>query len=202
MPVAPTRRGEVTRRRLLDAAAAEFAERGIAGARVDRIVATARSNKAQLYQYFGSKERLFDEVFAVHIEWLVGEVTFAGDDLPGYAIALYDKCLQRPELVRLAAWMRLERKPFGDLLPGDPDVDRISGIAAAQAAGHVDSALDPSDVMSMVTAMALSWSPASLQIAASADEPDDIHDRRRAALAMAVQGAFGTREKARPERKP
>ncbi|WP_193045494.1 TetR family transcriptional regulator [Mycolicibacterium baixiangningiae] len=190
MPAAPTRRGEVTRQRLLEAAAAEFAERGIAGARVDRIVATARSNKAQLYQYFGSKERLFDEVFSVHIEWLIAEVHLDERDLPGYAVALYDVSLRRPELVRLAAWMRLERNPSGDLRPGNPDAGRISAIAAAQTAGRVDPAIDPADILSMITAMALSWSPASLQIAASADEADAIHDRRRAALATAVRQAF------------
>ena len=190
MPAAPTRRGEVTRRRLLEAATAEFTERGIAGARVDRIVATARSNKAQLYQYFGSKERLFDEVFSVHIDSLTAEVRLDGDDLPGYAVALYDISLQRPELVRLAAWMRLERNPYGDLLPGDPDAGRIAAIAAAQAAGRVDAAIDPADILSMLTAMALSWSPASLQIAASVDDAADIHDRRRAALATAVRQAF------------
>ena len=63
MQTAPTPRGEATRQRIMDAAASEFAERGIAGARVDRIVAAAQSNKAQLYQYFGSKELLFDAVF-------------------------------------------------------------------------------------------------------------------------------------------
>jgi AcrR family transcriptional regulator len=190
MPAAPTHRGEVTRQRLLEAAAAEFAERGIAGARVDRIVSTARSNKAQLYQYFGSKERLFDEVFSVHIACLIAEVHLEGDDLPGYAVALYDISLQRPELVRLAAWMRLERNPYGDLLPGDPDAGRIAAIAAAQAAGHVDPAIDPVDILSMLTAMALSWSPASLQIAASADDAEGLHDRRRNALATAVRQAF------------
>jgi len=112
------------------------------------------------------------------------------DDLPGYAVGLYDTCLHRPELVRLAAWMRLERNPSGDLLPGDPDAGRVSAIAAAQAAGQVDPTINPADILSMVTAMALSWSPASLQIAASADDGADLHDRRRAALATAVRRAF------------
>ncbi len=35
------RDSEATKRRLLEAAAAEFAERGIAGARIDRIAAAA-----------------------------------------------------------------------------------------------------------------------------------------------------------------
>jgi len=193
MQTAPTARGQATRQRLMDAAATEFAQRGIAGARVDRIVATARSNKAQLYQYFGSKERLFDAVFDHHVAWLIDAVPLDATDLPAYAVALYDICLDRPALVRLAAWMRLERNPMGDLLPHSPDAGKIALIAAAQGAGDVDGTYDPADVLSMVTAIALSWSPASLQVAASASEPSAVHDRRRAGLALAVQNAFHAR---------
>ncbi|WP_237573148.1 TetR family transcriptional regulator [Mycolicibacterium lacusdiani] len=190
MQTAPTARGEATRQRLMDAAASEFAERGIAGARVDRIVAAAQSNKAQLYQYFGSKDRLFDAVFESHIAWLVDEVPLDARDLPGYAVALYDNCLKRPALVRLAAWMRLERNPTGTLLPDGRDAEKVELIEAAQASGHVDPSLDPVDVLSMLTAIALSWSPSSLQVTASAREPRKVHDRRRAALARAVSHAF------------
>jgi TetR/AcrR family transcriptional regulator len=45
--------------RILAAAAAEFAERGFAGARVDRIARRARVNKAMLYYHFTSKEELY-----------------------------------------------------------------------------------------------------------------------------------------------
>lgn len=193
MQTAPTARGEATRRRLMDAAAAEFAERGIAGARVDRIVAAARSNKAQLYQYFGSKDRLFDAVFEHHVAWLVDEVPLDASDLAAYAIALYDICLRRPALVRLAAWMRLERVPTGDLLPGGRDAEKHALIRSAQEAGDIDPSLDPVDVLSMLTAIALSWSPASLQVTASAREPRAAHERRRAALAAAVRHAFHDR---------
>jgi AcrR family transcriptional regulator len=54
-----TRNSAATRHRLLDAAAAEFAERGLAGARVDRIAATAEANKQLIYAHFGSKEGLW-----------------------------------------------------------------------------------------------------------------------------------------------
>src|SRR5581483_1507283 len=53
------RRATVSPDRILAAAAAEFAERGFAGARVDRIARRARINKAMLYYHFGSKERLY-----------------------------------------------------------------------------------------------------------------------------------------------
>ena len=45
--------------RILAAAALEFAERGFAGARVDRIARRARVNKAMLYYHFESKAGLY-----------------------------------------------------------------------------------------------------------------------------------------------
>src|SRR3954471_8384651 len=45
--------------RILGAAAAEFAARGYAGARVDRIARRARVNKAMLYYHFASKQGLY-----------------------------------------------------------------------------------------------------------------------------------------------
>ena len=44
---------------ILAAAALEFAERGFAGARVDRIARRARVNKAMLYYHFKSKKTLY-----------------------------------------------------------------------------------------------------------------------------------------------
>jgi AcrR family transcriptional regulator len=48
--------------RILAAAAVEFATRGYAGARVDRIARRARVNKAMLYYHFGSKQTLYREL--------------------------------------------------------------------------------------------------------------------------------------------
>jgi AcrR family transcriptional regulator len=45
--------------RILAVAALEFAERGYAGARVDRIARRARVNKAMLYYHFASKQGLY-----------------------------------------------------------------------------------------------------------------------------------------------
>lgn len=50
---------DATRARILKAAKAEFAKKGLSGARVDDIAARARSNKRMLYHYFGNKEELF-----------------------------------------------------------------------------------------------------------------------------------------------
>jgi AcrR family transcriptional regulator len=53
------RRRRVTPDQILTAAALEFAERGFAGARVDRIARRARVNKAMLYYHFQSKQNLY-----------------------------------------------------------------------------------------------------------------------------------------------
>ena len=52
-------RAEATRRRILDSALAEFAEKGLAGARVDEIAARANANKRMIYAYYVSKEDLW-----------------------------------------------------------------------------------------------------------------------------------------------
>lgn len=59
---------EVSRAAILQAAAREFADYGIAGARTDAIAREARVNKALLYYYFQDKETLYgavlDEAFS------------------------------------------------------------------------------------------------------------------------------------------
>ena len=185
-----TARGVATRRRIVEAAIAEFARYGIAGARVERIVGDARTNKAQLYAYFGSKERLFDAVFLESLEHIADAVTFDATDLADWAVRLYDEYLENPDLIRLATWARLERSPEGRVAPEVEKFDdaKIRAIAQAQADGIVRSG-DPYDLMALVIAMSMTWSPVSNVYAASAGEPTDRHDQRRALLREAVQRA-------------
>ena len=59
----PTRSASVdSRRRVFEAAAAEFAARGYAGANVDRIARAARLNKAMIYYHFKNKAALYREI--------------------------------------------------------------------------------------------------------------------------------------------
>ncbi|MDA5145484.1 TetR family transcriptional regulator [Streptomyces sp. AD681] len=185
-----TSRGAATHRRILDVATREFAEHGIAGARVERIVAAARTNKAQLYAYFGSKDGLFDAIFFGSLDRIVNVVPIDADDLADWAVRLYDEYLRRPDLIRLATWARLERRPAGHLVD---DADRrddakLRAIAEAQAAGRVRPG-EPFDVLALVIAMSMAWSPVSNVYAATADEPDDVHERRRTLLRDAVRRA-------------
>ena len=55
----PVRDAERTREQILQAAAREFADSGLGGARVDRIAAQAGVNVRMLYYYFSSKDDLF-----------------------------------------------------------------------------------------------------------------------------------------------
>ena len=54
------RNADLTRRKILDAAVDEFAGRGYAGARVDRIAASAGVNKRMIYHHFGNKLGVFE----------------------------------------------------------------------------------------------------------------------------------------------
>ena len=71
-PKAATRRTQEHRRdesraKILDAAERVFAGDGLAGARTDSIAAEAGVNKALLYYYFKSKERLYEAVIERHL---------------------------------------------------------------------------------------------------------------------------------------
>jgi AcrR family transcriptional regulator len=61
---APARQrdAERTRSEILEVATREFAEHGLAGARVDEIAARTRTTKRMIYYYFGGKEQLYIEV--------------------------------------------------------------------------------------------------------------------------------------------
>ncbi|MFD4028225.1 TetR family transcriptional regulator [Streptomyces sp. NPDC058576] len=185
-----TTRGAATYQRILDVATQEFAQYGIAGARIERIVSAAQTNKAQLYAYFGNKEKLFDAIFFASMERITDVVPIDADDLADWAVRLYDEYLRRPDLIRLATWARLERRPTGHLVGDGRRLDdrKLRLIAEAQEAGRVRPG-DPFDVMAMVIAMSMAWSPVSNVYAASADEPADAHEQRRALLRTCVRRA-------------
>ena len=186
------RDGQRSKKQLLDAATAEFGNHGIAGARVDRISAAAGVNKAQMYGWFGSKDGLFDAVFAQHLERIVDAVPFTPEDLPGYVVALYDSYLTDPELVRLASWNRLERAPVGDLLEAHPRLTdpKNEAIVRAQNAGRIIAEIPPDEVYALIVAIAGTWSPISLTYTASPDDDETEHERRRQVLRRIVTRAL------------
>ena len=53
---------EGTKRNIIEVATQEFAENGLAGARIDEIAAKTKSSKRMIYYYFGGKEGLYLKV--------------------------------------------------------------------------------------------------------------------------------------------
>jgi AcrR family transcriptional regulator len=67
-PLTPERRRELTRRHLLDAAAAEFARSGFHGTSLDAVAAAAGFTKGAVYSNFENKADLFVAVLDDHME--------------------------------------------------------------------------------------------------------------------------------------
>ncbi|MFD6196107.1 TetR family transcriptional regulator [Mycobacteriaceae bacterium NPDC060252] len=146
-----------TKKRLLDAAYAEFAAHGLAGARVDRIGAAADANKRLLYVYFTNKETLFDTVVAHSIERMSLAVPFTPKDLPGYAGALFDHLIDHPEHLRLATWAQLER-PIAGPAETAAYAAKVEAIAeTCPPSGHVV----PADILALTLGLTTAWFGAS-----------------------------------------
>jgi len=144
------------RERLLDVAIALFGKQGIAATPLSAIARRARVTPAMLHYYFGNRERLLDALVDERIVPLMA--TLQGD-LDAAALAPRERILAfvRDLFALLAAnpwlptlWLR-EVLSEGGLLRerllahiGARIAPRLSGtIAAAQAEGALNPALDP-----------------------------------------------------------
>jgi AcrR family transcriptional regulator len=73
---------EGTQRNIVEVATREFAEYGLAGARIDEIAAKTKSSKRMIYYYFGDKEGLYLRVLeAAYSKVRATEATLHLDDL-------------------------------------------------------------------------------------------------------------------------
>ena len=182
---------QATRRRLLDAAYAEFAQHGIAGARVERIGEAADSNKAQIYHYFGGKSQLFDAVCEQAILQMEAEVPFDPYDLPGYAARLVRLHERRPEIIALCTWQRLERGAGGAPSPAGVGFARqqIDAIAEAQKNGEIPDHFPAGVLLGLVLHNATGWAAASTEYVTAIDVPDP--DERARYIENAVRLLLG-----------
>ncbi|MEU6585596.1 TetR family transcriptional regulator [Nocardia sp. NPDC046763] len=175
-----------TRERILTAAAAEFAAHGVAGARVDRIAASAKANKRAIYDYFGDKKALFAAV----LERLMTDLAEAvppGDDanLGTYAGALFDYHRAHPAALRLLLWEALE---MGDEPVPDEEtrtqhyLDKISAARTTMTSGDNDP-----QALLFFTLGLVGWSLAMPQLRRMILGPDYTLDRLGAAISSAVR---------------
>lgn len=75
-------KSEATRGRVLDAAAALFADQGYAATTLRQIATQAGVDASSIYYYFASKEEILDEVLRIGIDAVYGAVREAVADLP------------------------------------------------------------------------------------------------------------------------
>jgi AcrR family transcriptional regulator len=74
---------EGTKRNIIEVATREFAESGLAGARIDEIAAKTKSSKRMIYYYFGDKEGLYLKVLEdAYSRVRATEATLDLNDLP------------------------------------------------------------------------------------------------------------------------
>src|SRR3954469_25602269 len=98
-----------TKARLLHAATEEFAEYGLAGARIDRIAERAGANKRLIYVYFGDKDALFDAVVDEQARMVLKAIPLGEGDLTAFAASRFDYVLTNPAARRIAIWRGFER---------------------------------------------------------------------------------------------
>lgn len=182
---------DATRQHILDAAESEFACYGPAGARVDRIAATAGVNKQAIYHHFGTKDVLLATVLRQRLDALADDIPLEPDHLGDYVGRLFDFHVAHPELVRLVLWEGLSST--GGAVVAEPErrahyADKIDAVTRAQAAGTIDPTLDPRHVVLAILSL-INWSLAAGQVTRmlyhrsddSADDPmnaDNLASRR------------------------
>ncbi|MFF1445095.1 TetR family transcriptional regulator [Streptomyces sp. NPDC058295] len=189
--MATTRDPEATRARIFDAAVAEFARYGIAGARIDRIAAEAKANKQLIYAYFGNKAELFSQVLGRSMVDLASAVPVDPDDIEGWLDRLMDYHAAHPELLRLLYWEGIE---YGstELLPDEARRQKhyalkVTAVQDAQDRGVISDAIPARDLFFLLIAMA-NWAafvPQMSRILAGSEDTD--RDRLRASIKEAAR---------------
>lgn len=177
-----------TKQRIRDAAVVEFAQFGLAAARVDRIAQRAGVNKERLYNYYGDKQQLFVTVLQQELTKLAVAVPLDEEqalDLGSYAGRVFDYHLGHPELLRLLHWEGLQ-------LGGEPvawETERtvyyhakVAAVSAAQDAGAIATNPDAAHLLYAVIAMAAWWFAAPQVVRMILGDRANDHEAQRAAL--------------------
>ncbi|SCX32503.1 transcriptional regulator, TetR family [Mycolicibacterium fluoranthenivorans] len=173
---------------ILAAARAEFAQCGLAGARIDRIARTAQASKERLYAHFGDKKTLFREVLAADSAEFFRAISLRRGTVPDFVGDVYDVARDHPEHLRMITWARLEGFALDEPLANDEPVfaDSIAAIEAAQAAGHGDRTWEPTDLIALLLAIGMAWAT-SPHPDASTDDPAIIARRGAGAVEAAAR---------------
>ncbi len=185
---------EGTRRRLKEAATAEFAEHGPDGTTMARIAERAGINKERLYKYFGDKQALFETVLSDELKELAASVVRpAGglEEIGEFAGRTFDYYAAHPQLARLLLWEGLAGVPVADEANRTAHYQqKAQAYADAQRDGVLDDGLDPAHLVFLIIALAAWWVsvPQLARMLTGADGTDPAeHARRRASVVRAAQ---------------
>ncbi|NED36461.1 TetR family transcriptional regulator [Streptomyces sp. SID8499] len=157
---------EATKARIYEAAVAEFARHGVAGARIDRIAAQAKANKQLIYAYFGNKDQLFSQVLSRSMVDLAAAVPVDADDIEGWIDRLLDYHAAHPEFLRLLFWEGIE---YGAAeLPDEAErqdhyARKVAAVQDGQDRGVLSDAIPARDLMFLLMALA-DWAAVVPQI--------------------------------------
>jgi len=176
-PLTRKQQALATRERILVAASDEFQRHGYAGARLDRIAESARSNKRLIYAHFTDKAALFEAVVTRNLVSVVEAVPFDARDLPGYAERLFDHWQSHPAAMRLFLWRNLERSAT-TAVEEDAYARFIDQIAEQRERDNDDRALPPAHLFAFVLAILLAWIVPSPALVGDV-HGEDIGERRR-----------------------
>lgn len=186
---------EGTKRRIHEAAVAEFAEHGPDGTTVDRIARRAGVNRERVYNYFGDKAQLFSAVIRSELDKIAAAaplVVTSTADLGEFAGRAFDYQQAHPDLARLVLWEGLSdtgRVP-DEIGRATLYAGKAEAIAAAQRAGLLDDTIDPAHLVFLVIALSSYWSaaPQIARMLSGSDAQDAAEAaRRRAAVVHAAQ---------------
>ena len=185
---------EGTRRRLKDAATAEFAEHGLDGTTMTRIAERAGINKERLYTYFGDKRALWTVVLNDELARLAEAVAVPGadlDDIGTFAGATFDYHAAHPRLARLLQWEGLSDGPVADEAGRSAHYrQKVERLATAQRDGRIAAGLDPAHLVFALIALAAWWHTVpqlAIMITGADGADEDERVRRRAFVVEAAR---------------
>ncbi|MBK7142869.1 MAG: TetR family transcriptional regulator [bacterium] len=174
-----------TREKIIDAARHEFAELGLAGARVERIAANAGVNKAMIYYHFSSKELLYQNVVRSFFTRVVTELrsrTSAGTNLEEFLMGALETHIfiyrNHPEFLRIM--LRELANPDGDAVVWMAEIIResqfpLETVGKFKLASETGAfrKIDPQQALISFVMMSLGY----LMLAPMADRVWGIEDR-------------------------
>lgn len=183
---------------ILEVAIGEFAEHGLAGARVDAIAARTSTSKRMLYYHFGSKEGLYAAALEHAYTSIRGgppppdlEAMPPLEALRAYAGHVFDLHVTHPDFVRIVMGENLLGGRFVRDIPGIRErnllgvneVQRV--LARGQREGTLRRDLQAMDLYTNIVAMAfhfVSNRPTFSAIFEASLSADTVRKQRRACI--------------------